>query len=71
MKHQRFYFIREITTILVVFLFLNPLIQAQFPAFPPEDATSVIDRDQMMWQLGITFPDLPSKQADNHRPVYA
>lgn len=41
---------------------------AQFPDFPPDDVTRTMDRDQMMWQLGISFPELPPKLEDPNRP---
>ncbi|NQU86892.1 MAG: BACON domain-containing protein [Mariniphaga sp.] len=30
-----------------------------FSKTPPEDVTRRMDRDQMLWQMGITIPDLP------------
>jgi len=45
--------------------------EAQFPAFPPADATSTLDRDQMMWQLGLAYPVLPAKLQDGHAPPNA
>lgn len=41
---------------------------AQFPEFPPDDVTRTMDRDQMMWQLGISFPGLPPKMEDPNKP---
>ena len=43
----------------------------QFPDFPPDTVTRAMDRDQMMWQLGISFLDLPSKFKDPHAPKNA
>jgi hypothetical protein len=40
----------------------------QFPDFPPDNVTYTQDRDQMLWQLGITFPSLPSKLSDPNAP---
>jgi hypothetical protein len=45
-----------------------PKSNAQFPDFPPDDVTRTMDRDQMMWQLGISFPELPPKLEDPNRP---
>ena len=42
--------------------------QAPFPAFPPANVTNNQDRNQMVWQLGITFPTLPPKLQDPNRP---
>jgi hypothetical protein len=41
---------------------------AQFPDFPPDTVDHVMDRDQMVWLLGISFPQLPAKQDDPNRP---
>jgi len=40
----------------------------QFPSFPPDSVTSIMDRDQMVWQLDISFPDLPPKLQDTTAP---
>lgn len=51
---------------------LNILAQqsSPFPAFPPDSVSNVIDRDQMMWQLGITLPDdIPDAADDPRRPA--
>src|SRR5215471_5566647 len=45
--------------------------QAQFPDFPPNNVTSTMDRNQMVWQLGISFPTLPPKLEDPNRPLDA
>lgn len=42
-----------------------------FPAFPPADVTNQMDRDQMLWQLGIELPSLPPRLADPNRPADA
>jgi hypothetical protein len=39
-----------------------------FPDFPSADVTRVQDRDQMLWQLGITLPTLPPKREDPNAP---
>lgn len=52
--------------LLVSYLPIN--INAQFPSFPPANVTNTMDRDQMMWQLGISFPSLPSKLKDVNAP---
>jgi (4-O-methyl)-D-glucuronate---lignin esterase len=46
-------------------------VYPQFPSFPPDSVTSTMDRDQMMWQLGISFPDLPPKLKDKNAPINA
>lgn len=47
-------------------------VNAQFPDRPPADVTSTMDRDQMMQQLGISFPqNLPSRLEDPNRPKNA
>ncbi len=47
------------------------VIAADFPARPPADVTRVMDRDQMMAQLGVTFPELPSRLDDPNKPTNA
>ncbi len=58
----------------LIFSFLSySLVSAQkpFPDFPPQDVASQLDRDQMLWQLGIKLPVLPPKQSDPNRPAGA
>jgi hypothetical protein len=43
-------------------------VNAQFPSFPPDNVTNTMDRDQMMWQLGLSFPALPPKLDGWRRP---
>ncbi|WP_129642151.1 cadherin repeat domain-containing protein [Peristeroidobacter agariperforans] len=54
---------------------LLPLIsQAQncaLPAMPDATVTSAQDRDRMLCQLGISFPDLPPRLQDPNRPTNA
>lgn len=49
----------------------SSLAAADFPARPPADVTRVMDRDQMMSQLGITFPEMPSRLEDPNKPANA
>ncbi|HQI42887.1 MAG TPA: hypothetical protein PK949_02075 [Dysgonamonadaceae bacterium] len=35
--------------------------QDPYPDFPPANVTAEQDRDQMLWQLGLSFPQLPDK----------
>jgi len=35
--------------------------QGPYPDFPPANVTAEQDRDQMLWQLGLSFPPLPDK----------
>lgn len=52
-------------------LMLHAALHAQdaFPDFPPAGVTSLMDRNQMMYQLGIKFPDnLPGTRQDPNRP---
>lgn len=39
-----------------------------FPRRPTADTTTTEDREQMLWQLRITSPVLPSRAADPNRP---
>jgi hypothetical protein len=45
--------------------------QQSFPSFPPKDVTAMIDRNQMLWQLGITLPTLPPKLKDPNAPQHS
>lgn len=61
---------RTMTTIfLFILIFLNVVLSQNFPAFPPADVTATMDRDQMMHQLGIQFPQLPDKMDDPNKPA--
>jgi hypothetical protein len=42
-----------------------------FPAFPTAATTTTEDRQQMLWQLGITQPALPPRAQDPNRPPNA
>lgn len=54
---------------ILCFLFLvAPVYSQPFPDFPPENVTATMDRDQMLWQLGISFPQLPAKLQDPNAP---
>jgi hypothetical protein len=51
-------------------LLLSTLVgSAQFPDFPPDKVTSLQDRNQMLWQLGISLPVIPPRAADPNRPA--
>src|SRR5690242_18673530 len=39
-----------------------------FPPMPDATTTTTQDRAQMLWQLGITVPDLPPRATDPNRP---
>jgi hypothetical protein len=64
---------------LLVFACLNlasePFVSAQsgnFPKFPPPDVSTKMDHDQMMEQLGLTYPVLPSNEsAPNQSPFHS
>ncbi|WP_324679103.1 T9SS type A sorting domain-containing protein [Hymenobacter sp. GOD-10R] len=55
---------------IAIAVLLATVVHAQtpFPSFPPSNVTAVQDRDQMVWQLGITFPTLPPKLQDPNKP---
>ncbi|HLN20530.1 MAG TPA: BACON domain-containing protein [Bacteroidales bacterium] len=42
--------------------------KSSFPDFPPDDVTNLMDRDQMLAQLGIELPVLPPKMNDPNAP---
>jgi len=58
---------------LILICFVSNCLTAQttFPAFPPGDVTSVMDHDQMLWQLNINLPMLPPKMVDQNKPLDA
>lgn len=49
----------------------NTSPKSDFPDFPPENVTNLMDRDQMLSQLGIELPLLPPKQEDPNAPEHA
>ncbi len=53
------------------FIYISSLHSQPFPAFPPDNVTATMDRDQMLWQLGLSFPLLPPKCEDPHAPKHA
>ena len=62
----------RILFVALIPVFLSPpAARAQFPSFPPADVTATQDRDQMLWQLGISFPELPPRLEDPNRPKNA
>jgi hypothetical protein len=42
--------------------------KSEFPVFPPDNVTSLMDRDQMLEQLNIELPVLPPKLQDPNAP---
>jgi hypothetical protein len=45
--------------------------KSEFPDFPPKNVTNLMDRDQMLSQLGIELPQLPPKLQDPNAPENA
>jgi hypothetical protein len=45
--------------------------KSEYPDFPPDDITNLMDRNQMLEQLGITLPVLPPKLEDPNAPKNA
>jgi hypothetical protein len=45
--------------------------KSEYPDFPPDDVTNLMDRNQMLEQLGITLPELPLKLEDPNAPKNA
>lgn len=66
--------LRRLKYIFCFIVFMSCLIvhaQNSFPAFPPVDVTALMDRNQMMHQLGIEFPaSLPNTLKDSNRPMH-
>lgn len=71
MKNITINLIRVIIAFLGLYLIYSFPLNAQFPDFPPDDVTRTQDRDQMMWQLGISYPSLPLKLEDPNAPENA
>ena len=46
----------------------NERSQSKFPDFPPDNVTNLMDRDQMLEQLGIVLPQLPPRIEDPNAP---
>ncbi|MBN2864173.1 MAG: BACON domain-containing protein [Bacteroidales bacterium] len=59
-----------ILVLLVLFSFsgCRKGTKSQFPDLPPNNVTSLMDRDQMLSQLGIVMPELPPKLEDPNAP---
>jgi len=68
MKSALATFNRSALTFFATFLTSTTAANAQFPPFPPSNVTSVQARDQMMWQLGLSFSTLPPKLQDANAP---
>lgn len=59
---------RAIVALAAALVLSTVTLKAQFPSFPPSGVTITQDRDQMMWQLGLSFPPLPGKTRDANAP---
>lgn len=57
-----------VTLILLISSVVSSLGQQPFPVFPPKDVNNTMDRDQMLFQMGIKLPDLPPKAEDKNAP---
>jgi hypothetical protein len=62
---------------IIILLIITPFYgckkstESAFPSFPPKNVTNLMDRDQMLAQLGIELPMLPPKQEDPNAPKNA
>lgn len=54
--------------LLIPLLTFTISLFGQFPAFPPDDVDNLMDRDQMVNQLGIIIPDYIPKLNDLNSP---
>lgn len=64
--------LRVIVASLLLFLLCADVhAQQNLPAFPPKDVTAAMDRNQMLFQLGIILPALPPKAKDPNVPRHA
>jgi hypothetical protein len=57
-----------ILLIITPFYGCNKSAESAFPSFPPKNVTNLMDRDQMLAQLGIELPKLPPKPEDPNAP---
>lgn len=65
------FFFTKMGILVAGFLLFGFQVKAQFPSFPPSNVTSVQDRDQMMWQMGLSFPSgIPPKMQDKYKPPF-
>ena len=71
MSNARDFWKRQVRRFPLFMVLLPFIARAQFPSLPPDSVTFTMDRDQMLWQLGITFPSLPDKLSDPEAPRYA
>ncbi|MDR3287447.1 MAG: hypothetical protein LBT27_08385, partial [Prevotellaceae bacterium] len=61
---------KKYSTFLFVMIWACALNAQPFSSFPPDSLTAKTDRDQMLWQLGIVLPQLPSPDNDPNRPPH-
>jgi (4-O-methyl)-D-glucuronate---lignin esterase len=59
--------------VFIAFILFIPYLglsfgQQTFPTFPPGEVTNTMDRDQMLYQMGIQLPVLPPKSEDRNAP---
>lgn len=59
---------KTIAIVLALCLGVVALAQSEFPSRPPQDVTNEMDFNQMLYQMGITLPDLPLRGVDPNRP---
>lgn len=64
---ERAMFKRNRLFLIFLFAVISSIHSQPFPKFPPENVTATMGRDQMLWQLGIAFPQLPSQLENPHR----
>ena len=57
-----------VTALVVVSGCLPVVAQSKFPAYPPDSLTKNTHKMQMLEQLGIQLPLLPSTRIDPNRP---
>ncbi|MCU0362664.1 MAG: BACON domain-containing protein [Bacteroidales bacterium] len=63
--------LRTSKIIILLLLQISTAAQVSYPDFPPADVSAQLDRDQMLWQLGIRLPELAPKAEDKNRPADA
>ncbi len=57
--------------IFILFISVPLFAQKTFSDFPPAEVTREMDYQQMLLQMGISFPNLPPILEDPNAPDYA
>lgn len=63
---------KHLPTLILLFILTSPMTAGaqRTPDFPPDGVTARMDYQNMLEQLGITLPELPSVDDDPRRPAH-